>query len=278
MRRGLFGLLLCALALCLPVTGAMAAAGTSIETLQVAGETRSYRVHLPAKGAGPYPIVFSFHGFNSNAEQEERVSQFSALADREGFIAVYPDGVDAKWRFMGRSDADVLFTMAIIEKLAADLPIDRRRIYATGISNGAQMAWRLACDRPGIFAAFGFVSGGYLEVCSALVRPPIILFHGTSDRLLLYDGRGMLMPVREFAVGWAVRNGCRLASRGEVIYRNGDATGERWACQPGQEVELYTLDGKGHSWPGSIMPARITSRDVDATAVMWAFFQAHPRP
>src|SRR5262249_8841139 len=148
------------------------AVGTSVETLQVAGETRSYRVHLPATGDGPYPIVFSFHGLNSNAKQEERLSRFSALADREGFIAVYPDGVGAKWRFMGRSDADVLFTMAIIEKLAADLPIDRRRIYATGISNGAQMAWRLACDRPDIFAAFGFVSGGYFHVCETPVRPP----------------------------------------------------------------------------------------------------------
>ncbi len=278
MRRGLFGSLLCALAHCLPVAGAMAAAGTSVETLQVAGETRSYRVHLPAIADGLYPIVFSFHGFNSNAEQEERLSQFSALADREGFIAVYPDGVGAKWRFMGRSDADVLFTTAIIDKLAAALPIDRRRIYATGISNGAQMAWRVACDRPGTFAAFGFVSGGYFKVCGAPVRPPIILFHGTSDRLLPYDGRGMLMPVREFAVGWAARDGCRLASQGEVIYRKGDATGERWACQAGREVELYTLDGKGHSWPGSSMPARITSRDIDATAVMWAFFEAHPRP
>jgi polyhydroxybutyrate depolymerase len=276
MKGGLFQLVLCALALCLSAVGA--AAGTSIETLQVGGETRSYRLHLPAKGEGPYPVVFSFHGFNSNAEQQERLSQFSPLADRDGFIAVYPEGVDSRWRFMGRSDADVLFTRAIIEKLAADRPIDRRRVYATGISNGAQMAWRLACDRPDVFAAFGFVSGGYLKVCSGPVRPPIILFHGTSDRLLPYDGRGVLMSVRAFAMSWAARDGCRMASQGEVIYRKGDATGERWACLPGREVELYTLDGKGHSWPGSMMPARITSQDVDATAAMWAFFKAHPRP
>ncbi|HUL06952.1 MAG TPA: hypothetical protein VLV76_11510 [Candidatus Acidoferrum sp.] len=88
----------------------------------------------------------------------------------------------------------------------------------------------------------------------------------------------MLMAVRAFAIGWAARTGCQPSSKGEVIYREGDATGERWACQPGREVELYTLDGKGHSWPGSMMPARITSQDVDATAVMWAFFKAHPLP
>ena len=278
MRVGLYRLPLCMLAVCWTVVGAMAGPGTSVETLEVDGKSRSYRLHLPSTVSGRYPIVFSFHGLNSNAEQEERLSQFSSLADREGFIAVYPEGVSAKWRFMGRSDADVLFTMAIVEKLAAELPIDRRRIYATGISNGAQMAWRLACDRPDTFAAFGFVSGGYFKVCGAPPRPPIILFHGTRDRLLPYDGRGMLMPVREFAIGWAAQEGCGMASEGEVIYHKGDATGERWACRAGQEVELYTLDGKGHSWPGSMMPAFITSQDVDATAVMWAFFKAHPRP
>lgn len=273
-----FALLVGACIACLAVGRVGAASETTVETLRVGDEARSYRLHLPAKGDGPYPIVFSFHGFNSNAEQEERLSQFSALADREGFIAVYPEGVDARWRFMGRSDADVLLTAAIIDKLAADHRIDRQRIYATGISNGAQMAWRLACDRPDIFAAFGFVSGGYFKVCGESARPPIILFHGTNDRLLPYDGRGMLMAVRAFAIGWAARTGCQPSSKGEVIYREGDATGERWACQPGREVELYTLDGKGHSWPGSMMPARITSQDVDATAVMWAFFKAHPLP
>lgn len=139
-----FALLVGACIACLAVGRVGAASETTVETLRVGDEARSYRLHLPAKGDGPYPIVFSFHGFNSNAEQEERLSQFSALADREGFIAVYPEGVDARWRFMGRSDADVLLTAAIIDKLAADHRIDRQRIYATGISNGAQMAWRLA--------------------------------------------------------------------------------------------------------------------------------------
>jgi poly(3-hydroxybutyrate) depolymerase len=88
----------------------------------------------------------------------------------------------------------------------------------------------------------------------------------------------MLMPAREFAMGWAVRAGRRMARQGDIMYRKGDATGERWACLPDQEVDLYTFDGKGHSWPGSNMPARTTSQDVDATAVMRAFFATHSRP
>ncbi len=257
------------------------AAETTVETIVVDGETRTYRLHIP-EGGGPHPIVFSFHGLRSDAAHQERLSQFSTLADREGFIAVYPEGLGAKWRFMSRSDADVLFTVAVIEQLAGRTSITRDRIYATGISNGAQMAWRLACDRPDLFAAFGFVAGGYFKVCDTPVRRAIILFHGTNDRLLPYDGRGRLMPVREFAQSWAkspvLHLTCPPVGEDGIFYTKGDAVGERWQCGPVTEVVLFTLRGKGHSWPGSQMPAQITSQDVDATEAMWAFFKAHPRP
>ena len=101
------------------------------------------------------------------------------------------------------------------------------------------------------------------------------MFHGTEDKILAYDAKGPFMAVRKFAVRWAAGPGCNPAA--EIIYQNGDATGERWRCQKGHEVDLYTLQGKGHSWPGSAMPARITSKDVDATAAMWAFFKEHIR-
>src|SRR5262245_27466844 len=94
------------------------------------------------------PLVISFHGFRSNAAQQEQLTSFSALADREKFIAAYPEGIDDKWRFAGRTDADVKFTLAIIEDVAAKASLDRRQIYANGISNGAEMSWRLACDAP----------------------------------------------------------------------------------------------------------------------------------
>ena len=253
----------------------IAFAATTVETITVGEESRSFRLHIPEEGRGPFPLVLSIHGYRSNAAQQEKLSGFSALADREGFIALYPDSLDDKWRFAGRTDADVKFLLAAIEAVAVKVPVDRNRIYSTGISNGAQMSWRLACDAPDVFAAFGFVAGAYLQVCNSPPRRPLIIFHGTADRLLSYEGKGLFMGVREFAIRWASGSGCNPAGSAETVYQKGDATGERFRCQKGHEVDLYTLQGKGHSWPGSKMPARITSKDVDATAVMWAFFKAH---
>jgi polyhydroxybutyrate depolymerase len=254
-----------------------AQAATTVETITVGDVTRSFRLHIPEAGKGPFPLVLSIHGYRSNSAQQEKLSGFSALADREGFIVLYPDGLDDKWRFAGRTDADLNFLLAAIESVASKAPVDRNRIYATGISNGAQMSWRLACDAPDVFAAFGFVSGAYLEVCNPPPRHPLIIFHGTADRLLSYESKGPFMGVRDFAIRWAAGSGCNPANSGEIVYQKGDATGERFRCQSGHEVDLYTLQGKGHSWPGSMMPARITSRDVDATEVMWEFFKTHPR-
>jgi len=252
-------------------------AATTVETITVGDESRSFRLHIPEKARGPFPLVLSIHGYRSNAAQQEKLSGFSLLADSEGFIALYPDGLDDKWRFAGRTDADVKFLLAAIEAVAAKAPVDRNRIYSTGISNGAEMSWRLACDAPDKFAAFGFVSGAYLEVCNPPPRHPLIIFHGTADRLLAYEGKGPFMGVRDFAIRWASGSGCNPAKSGEIVYQKGDATGERFRCQTGREVDLYTLQGKGHSWPGSKMPARITSKNVDATAAIWAFFKAHPK-
>lgn len=250
--------------------------GTAVGQLRSAGEARIFRVHLPSHPPeGPVPVVLCFHGRTDNAVKIEHWSGLSTLADREGFIAVYPEGLDAKWRIT--SDADTMFVKDILAALAARFPIDTSRIYASGISNGAQLAWLLACRHPDDFAAFGLVAGSYPRVSGHGERPPLIIFHGTLDLVLPYGGGKNAMPVRDFAIGWATRPGCSLGGRGEVILRKGDALGERWCCSPGGEVELYTLHGGGHSWPGSDMPAAITSHDVNASQLMWDFFTHHPR-
>lgn len=256
------------------------AGGTSVETLSVDGSERTYLLHLPARGlnGGPVPLVLSFHGYSSNAVQQESVSSFSPLADKEGFIAVYPQGLGDQWHVFGRSDEDVVFVRALIDKLKATYPIDAKRIYTSGISNGSQMSMRLLCNMPGVIAAAGLVSGGYTEMCAGPERPPALFFHGTQDKLFPYEGRGPIMGVRDFVLAYAARPGCRLSKTGEIVFKEGDATGERWACGADAETVLYTLEGKGHSWPGSSMPANITSQSIDATATMWTFFEAHPLP
>jgi len=245
---------------------------TTVETIKVNGIIRNYRLHLPA-GYAPdrkYPLVLSFHGLNSNAEGQEILSGFSKLADSEGFIVVYPDGLEAKWRFLKQNGEDVQFVEAIIKDLAGKKLIDTRRMYANGISNGAQMVWRLVSDKPRMFAAVAFVSGGYPSI-PAEPRPPAIIFHGTEDKLLPYDGRMTMMPVREYAQEWARDNKKDLRVKGEVLLNRGEIKAERW--EGGTQTILYTISGKGHSWPGSSMPERITTKEIDASKEMWSFFK-----
>jgi polyhydroxybutyrate depolymerase len=245
---------------------------TTIETIKVNGTIRNYRLHLPEEydPNWEYPLVLSFHGLNSDAERQEILTGFSTLADNEDFIVVYPDGLEAKWRFLQQKGEDVQFVKAIIRELAEDQSIDVRRIYANGISNGAQMVWRLVCDKPQIFAAVGFVSGGYPNL-PGKPRPPAIIFHGTKDRILPYDGRMAMMSVREFAQGWAESKN----ETGDIVLKKGEVQAEKWSGKRFQSI-LYTISGKGHSWPGSSMPERIATKEINASIEMWNFFKQFP--
>lgn len=250
-------------------------AGTTRERVQVDGNARHFFLHLPGKvPAGPLPVVLSFHGRGSNAAMQELISEFSALSDEHGFAAVYPEGEHNLWHAYDGRDVDVRFVDALLADLRKRFAVDESRIFASGFSNGAQMAMVLGCVRPKLFAALGLVAGSYPKVCDT-ARPPMIAFHGTKDDVLPFKPRKDFMDVREFAAGWAGES-CRLSQTGDLFFQHGDASGERWACGA-REAVLYTLEGKGHSWPGSRMLPRYTSRDVDASAAMWAFFAAHPK-
>ncbi len=260
--------------------------GEYVENITSSGQVRQYRLHVPAGYTSEHPLalIVNLHGFNSNAQQEEQVSQMSVKADAAGFIVVYPEGLGSpeSWKFgsLAEGQADVQFIRDLIQHLSSQLRIDPKRIYATGISNGAEMSYRLACDMSDTLAAVGLVAGGYppFQDCQTTRPVPVVVFHGTDDRLLPYDGHPpLLLPVREWAMNWAARNGCTPTP--QVTFKQGDVTGETWSnCQQGADVVLYTIAGKGHSWPGSNMPAAITTRDINATDVMWQFFTAHPKP
>jgi polyhydroxybutyrate depolymerase len=199
---------------------------------------------------------------------------------------VHPEGLGTPqtWHFgvATEAQADLMFFRDLISYLEGQWSIDPKRIYVTGMSNGAQMMNHLGCELSDIIAAIGPVSGGYpsLHSCNPVRPMPVVAFHGTADNLIPYEGQGqILLPARERAAGWASHNGCDHTPM--VTFQKGQVTGETWGnCRDGADVILYTIVGGGHSWPGSDMLPQlgITTKDINATDVIWDFFAAHPMP
>lgn len=264
-----------------PAQPPSAASGSRWVTLTQGDAARRYLLHIPPLAArSALPLVVVLHGYGSNPEQQEQLSGFSALADKTGFAVAYPlgEGLKPQWHFMGHDTKDERFIRAVVADVGAQLPIDQRRVYVTGMSNGAQMTARLACVAPDLFAAFAPVSGNYMDFsdCKTGFTTPAMLFHGTNDRILPYSGRFKQFSPQHWAEQRAVQNGC--AAKPVIIYRRAEVTAQAWRnCRNQAEVIFYTLAGKGHSWPASAMPERITSQNLDATQAMWDFFSRYSR-
>jgi polyhydroxybutyrate depolymerase len=266
-------------------------------------EQRSYRVHLPPAydGKKALPLVLVLHGGGGEAEGMARITKFSEKADRQGFIAVYPNGTGVLSRQFLTWNAgnccghaldfktdDVGFFRVLLEKLKKDFSIDSKRIYVTGLSNGAMMSYRLACELSGEIAAIAPVAGAMNIECKPVKPVSIILFHGTEDGHVRYDGGEPLVradwhpradrPVKETVSLWAKFNGCSPKAQTSV---KGNVIIERYSgCREGTEVVLYTIRGEGHTWPGGrkwAPWAAIPTREISATDLIWEFFFNHPR-
>lgn len=249
--------------------------------VSVGSPARRYRLHVPtsvsetASGA-PRALVVAFHAAGSSTRQQERASGLSALADRAGFVVVYPEGRGGAW---AGDSADERFVRAVVADVATRVRVDPRRVYATGISNGALMADRAACGMGDLFAAIATVAGTY-EIDADACRParpvPVLAVHGLRDRLAPYAGRpGRWTGVEAWATAWAARNGCATAPATRVETA---ITTRAWTpCAAGGDVVLHTVPALGHAWPGDpTVPAARSA--LDATAAMWVFFAAHPMP
>jgi polyhydroxybutyrate depolymerase len=267
------------------------APGDREQRVRVGGVERVYRVHVPRSydPARPAMLVFNFHGYLSNEAQQADWSNLDAAADTRGFVAVHPRGRDTSWNAgvccgaaMTRQDDDVGFVRAMLAALEAELCVDRRRVFATGFSNGAFFANRLACELSDRIAAVAPVAGLVGVTPCAPPRPvPVLNFHGDADLVVPYQGSPVLgfPAVTDSMRGWAARNGCGAAAT-EVL-RRGDARCVSFTgCAAGAEVILCTLSGGGHTWPGGDVSALggRTSRDLDATRYLLDFFERHPLP
>lgn len=273
---------------------AQAGPGDRPGKIEVDGRSRSYFVHVPPRYDGkiPMPLVFVLHGATQSAISAEHMSGMSTKADKENFLAVYPTGTSRYGHFptwnagncCGYAQTnhvdDVAFLRALIGKLERDYRVDSRRIYFTGISNGAMMSFRAACELSDLVAAVAPVEGAQNITCKPSSPVSVIVFHGTADRLVPIEGgstpfqlgsRRSDTPAADTVAFWVKQDACsptpthRQAKDLDIDSYSG--------CKEGTGVAFYVIEGGHHMWPG----LRISRNDVPATDIMWEFFVQHPK-
>lgn len=276
------------------------------QTLMHDGIERSYVVRVPhdlAKRDGLVPLVVVLHGGGGNADNAERMTGFTEEAEKEGFIVVYPDGTGrfssklltwnaghcCGYAMKNRVD-DVGFIGALIDKLMKDYPVDPRRIYATGMSNGGMMTHRLGIELSNRFAAIApVVAALFGDETTPQYPVSALMLNGMLDKHVpaqggppggrfsdAWDGTP-IKPVQQQAAFWADADGCtgapeRSDQRGYVL--------TQYHCPAGKDVESYLIKDNGHAWPGGQQGSRMgdkPSAAMNGTDVIWAFFKAHTK-
>ena len=273
--------------------------GPSSHSLQAGGLTRTFHMYRPAGLGGASPLVVMLHGGYGDGAQAERAYNWDAQADAGRFVVAYPDGMDRAWNAgtccgipKNRDIDDVGFVTAMVGAIEAQLPIDPARVYVTGMSNGAMMALRLACQTE-LFAAVAPVAGTLLTDCSHATPASVLQIHGTADDRVPFDGGpgkartltgapnvdGPSVPAVNAT--WRGIDACgalQTSTAGVVTTQTAD-------CPQGRTVELISVAGAGHQWPGGV-PSPLAQRlgdlpppstAVNATDTIWRFFAAHPR-
>jgi polyhydroxybutyrate depolymerase len=276
-------------------------------TIEFGGLQRTYYLHVPPSYTGKKatPLVFVFHGGGGSGKDAANLTGFSQCSDQNGFLVVYPDGIDQHWND-GRGTTppaqqgvdDVGFVSALLGQLVQTLYIDSQRVYATGMSNGAIFTHLLGCELSETLAAIGPVAGTMAENIASQFSPQqpvsVVEFHGTQDPIVPWDGGeargesgGKVLSVSETVSLWVNVNRCPASPSKTVLPDKDPSDGTRVWCDvysPGQgysAVVLYGVEGGGHAWPDSDRPlapqsGRIT-HDVNATEVIWDFFADHPK-
>jgi len=270
-------------------------------TIVSSGQKREYLLYVSRSydRTKPTPLVISMHAAALWPATQMETSQWNKVADEHGLIVVYPSGTTLRgggtgvlpkvWLLRPEANlvANVRFISELIDTLEAAYNIDPTRIYVNGFSNGGAMAFALSCTLSHRIAAVGTVSAAQDQRpwswCADSRPVPLINFHGTAD-LVPYNGGKVWASPRPFpsvptwTANWAQRNRCGPNPIESAVAA--DVTRLEYTnCANDAAVVLYTVQGGGHSWPGGKpMPAWIagpTSRSIDATSLMWAFFRDH---
>jgi len=288
-----------------------ASAADLVRKIEVGGLTRTYRLHLPpgSRSGSPMALVVVLHGGGGNGSLEDKHTHFSAEADAQHFIVAYPDGTGRRRPFlnaMGRPGFltwnagiccgyamehhvdDVAFFRAMVAAIGRDVPVDPHRVYATGISNGGMMSYRLACEASDLVAAVGVVSGVVVDQpCKPVSPVAVVHIHGDADQNVPLAGgvgrKGVsgthYPPVQQSIDLWVAADGCGAAPVAATPAPG--VTLRDWrGCRDGTEVAYYLIAGGGHAWPGGTQMAAFLDKPstaMAATPVIWQFFAAHPK-
>ena len=275
------------------------------------GLTRDFRVFIPSgyNAGKPLPLVMVLHGGRGSAAQIEKHTGFSTLAEKELFLAAYPQGYDKQWNDGRQAQSikpqklnidDVGFISALIDAISEKYRVDPDRIYVTGISYGGFMSQKLACALSGRLAAAASVAAMMPAPLLASCRPSskisILIMNGTEDPLVPYAGgkvhlgrivRGEATSTNETVRFWTSHNNCRLYLSNLVDNDPKDSTSVlqyfyKGVDQPEVEVRLYEIVGGGHTWPDAsqYLPKTVIGRvshEMSATETIWEFFKGHSR-
>ena len=274
---------------------------------------RTFLLHVPPDYSSktPLPLVVVIHGAFSTANQTEKETGFSSLADSERFLVAYPEGIGIfgllqHWnaghccgKAADSQVDDVSFVAEVINTVRQKLAVDPARIYMAGMSNGGMLTYRFATERTGELAAAAVVSAAIGSTIDngvdswRLHKPdrafPLIGFHGLADETIPFNaapvprtkGKRSFLPVTDAIEFWQNSNGCET-SPVSSIYNTGSVKHLAWKnCQEGSSLEFVLLEGWGHQWPAPFFTNQLAAdhplRGFDATKQIWEFFSRFQR-
>lgn len=314
------------------ITGNQYTLGPGFHNITITGwENRDYRLYVPKSydKLRPMPVMLVLHGGGGNGwtlysltcpdGKSTNSKCMNNIAEREGFIVVYPNGVEnpsinevRTWNGGGGKEGyvcasgyacdnnfdDIGYFNALLDNLEDRINVDKNRVYATGISNGAAMSHRLACQLSDRITAIAPISFGNQYSANANCNPsrsvPVVEFHGTKDPYATYDGgqghsifgqeNGLVVGAPQSVADWAERNGCSSNATQEMPDSSNDGTTvtkiSYYGCRNDGDVVLYRINDGGHTWPDGqeYAPAWTigkTTRDINANEVMWDFLKRY---
>ena len=261
--------------------------GENSGSIKCGNQTRQFLLYVPEgyDGKTNLPLVFLFHGSGGTSKIIMENTDLSKVADKKKFIIAAPEGI---YPFFGMNSwnaeldpggvNDVELVKDLIREISSKVAIDKKRIYATGFSGGARMSSRLGCELSNVIAAIGPVAGLQCNNCAPTHSISVIAFHGTADMLNSYSS------AEDSVSGWVEKNGCNKTPVTRKISE--DVTQISFGgCKGNAEVVFFRINDGGHTWPDSPRADAFekrglgkTNKDINASNLIWSFFEAHPLP